>query len=255
MMTPEPKPIDLSIVIPAFNEEERLRVSLPRVLEYLRGREMQYEVLVVDDGSRDRTAEVARGYSNTGVEALSLERNQGKGGAVRHGVLASRGQRVLITDADLSTPIEDLEVLEAELAMGSTGIAIGSRALDASQIQVHQPLYRELMGKSFNRLVGLLALRGIRDTQCGFKLLEGNTARELFAEVVTRGFSFDVELLFLARRRGFEIREVAVRWKNHPDSKVHPLIDPLRMLGEILRFRFHHARFRGRRPSSLASDE
>lgn len=234
----KPATPELSVVIPAFNEENRLGASLDAALAYLEKRGLPFEVLVVDDGSLDRTVEVSRAYEERGVLTLLQGTNLGKGAALRRGVLESRGARVLFSDSDFSTPIEEIEKLEARLAEAE--IAIGSRAVRDSEVTLHQPFYRELMGKTFNKVIRLAGVDGISDTQCGFKLLRGDVARELFGEMVTPGFAFDVELLWLARRKGYRIAEVGVVWRNSPDSRVHPLLAPPRMLLEIARFRWKH---------------
>lgn len=228
----------LSVVIPAFNEALRLGATLEKVTSFLDLRRAPYEVLVVDDGSSDQTAQVGAGFVSKGVRVIRLPSNQGKGAATRQGVLESRGNRVLLSDADLSTPIEDLEKLEARLA--EAPVVIGSRAVSGARITRRQPFYREIMGKTFNKLLRLFGVRGINDTQCGFKLLEGDLARELFAALVTSGFAFDVELLWLVRRAGHLIVEEGVTWENSDGSTVDPLTDPPRMLLEILRFRWLH---------------
>ena len=245
MTSTAPRPA-LSIVIPCYNEESRLPPSLERILDYLAQRELEAQIVVVDDGSADRTAQVAADYRGRGVEVLSYRPNVGKGHAVKTGVLATRGERVLLTDADLSTPIEDVEKLEARLA--DSEVVIGSRSVAGSNVTERQPLYRELMGKTFNKILKLLAIRGITDTQCGFKLLRGEVARELFGEMVSPGFAFDVELLWLARRSGYRISEVGVTWVNSPDTRVSAWRDPPKMLLEVLRFRWAH-RGRPRRSS------
>ncbi|HUO86606.1 MAG TPA: dolichyl-phosphate beta-glucosyltransferase [Thermoanaerobaculia bacterium] len=234
---------ELSIVVPAYNEGERLGPTLRRLLDHLVQRGDAVEVLVVDDGSRDATAEVARGFAAEGVRLLAHRVNRGKGAAVRTGLAASRGRRVLITDADLSTPIEDLALLEPHL--GDAELVLGSRGLAASRISERQPLYREMMGKMFNRLVRLAGVRGIRDTQCGFKLLDGEAARRIAGELTVERFAYDVELVFLARRLGYRVREVGVNWADSPASRVHPLFDSLSMLSDLVRIRWRHRR-RGR---------
>ncbi len=238
----------ISVVIPAYNEAERLGLTLRRVVEYLRRRGAAYELLVVDDGSRDDTPGVAESLAAEGVTLLRHDRNRGKGAAVRTGVLATRGAAVLLSDADLSTPIEDLERLEPRLA--DAELVLGSRAVAGARIEQHQPLYREVMGKTFNLLIRLLGVRGLRDTQCGFKLLAGAPARELFADLQIDGFAYDVELVWLARRRGYRVLEVGVTWANSPASKVHPLRDPLRMLRDIVLIRFRHRGERRRRAAA-----
>lgn len=230
--------VELSVVVPAYNEARRLGASLERICAYLAQRGAANEVIVVDDGSVDGTAEVATRFP---VTLLRLERNAGKGAALRHGVLASRGRRVLLSDADLSTPIEEVERLEPVLA--EAPVVLGSRALASSRITRRQPRGRELMGKTFNLVLRLLGFTAMRDTQCGFKLLDGAVARELFAELETRRFAYDVELVWLARRHGHAVREVGVEWADSPDSRVHPLRDSSRMLWDVLRLRL---RRRGR---------
>jgi len=209
----------LSVVIPAFNEADRLPKTLARLREWLSERQRPYEIVVVDDGSVDGTADAAR---EAGGETLVLLRhtpNRGKGHAVRRGMLAATGQRRLMTDADLSTPIEELPKLMAELDRGIP-IAIGSRAVEGARIEVHQPVFREAMGRLFNRLVQTLLLPGLQDTQCGFKLFTGPAAELAFGASRLDGFSFDVEALYIAGRHGLRIAEVPVVWRNDEASRV-----------------------------------
>lgn len=246
----------LSVVVPAYDEGGRLAPSLRRILDHLRAeyrdaRGLDFEVLVVDDGSRDDTAEVARSFDVPEVVVLRHLVNRGKGAALRTGVLASQGDRVLLTDADLSTPITDLERLEPHLE--DADLVLGSRAVRDADITERQPLYRELMGKTFNLLIRLLGVRGVRDTQCGFKLLDGGAARDLFAALTIDRFAYDVELVWLARRRGLRIEEVGVTWANSADSRVSPVRDSLSMLLDVLRFRFRHSRVRAGHPSRYGS--
>lgn len=207
---------ELSVVIPAFNEAGRLPRTLERVTAYLRQHLPSHEVLVADDGSTDDTARKA---AEAGAAVLRDERNRGKGHAVRRGMLAARGRRRLMTDADLSTPIEELPRLLARMDEGFD-VVIGSRALPGSTIEVHQPWYRENMGRVFNLFVRALALPGLRDTQCGFKLWSAAAAREAFAAARLDGFSFDVEALYVARKRGYRIAEVPVIWRNDAATRV-----------------------------------
>jgi dolichyl-phosphate beta-glucosyltransferase len=207
------------VVIPAYNEASRLPPTLRRLRDYLAARPGSHEILVVDDGSSDGTADAARAADCPGLEILRTKTNHGKGHAVRLGMLRARGERILMTDADLSTPIEDLERLLLRLAEGYD-VAIGSRALAGADVQVHQPWYRENAGRAFNLFVRLLVLPGLRDTQCGFKVWESGAAREAFAAGRLDGFCFDVEALYLARKRGRRIIEVPVTWRNDAASRV-----------------------------------
>lgn len=206
----------LSVVIPALNEAERLPRTLDRVGAFLRAFGRGHEILVVDDGSRDETAERARA---AGATVLRNDANRGKGHAVRRGMLEARGQRRLMTDADLSTPIEELPRFLDTMAEGYD-VVIGSRALPGANIEVHQPWLRENMGRLYNLFVQALALPGLRDTQCGFKLWSAAAARAAFADARLDGFSFDVEVLYLARKRGYRIAEVPVTWRNDAATRV-----------------------------------
>lgn len=231
--------IELSVVIPAYNEEQRLAPSLRQALDYLARRGGTYELLVVDDGSRDGTSRVAAEFAAQGVRVLRHDPNRGKGAAVRTGLLASRGRKVLITDADFSTPIEEVEKLERLLGDG-TPLVIGSRGLADSQVRQRQPFYREMMGKTFNRLIRIFGVSGIRDTQCGFKLARGDEGRQIAAELKIDGFAYDVELIWLARRRGYKVAEVGVIWVNSPDSRVDPIRSSFSMLRDVLTMRLRH---------------
>jgi dolichyl-phosphate beta-glucosyltransferase len=231
----------LSIVIPAYNEEDRIGPTLARITAWLRARGGTWEIIVADDGSKDRTREVAAAAGD-GVRVLALTPNRGKGAAVRAGMLAAAGDRVLFSDADLATPIEELDKLTAELDRGAD-IAIASRALAGAQIETRQHPLRELMGRTFNGIVRLLVLGGIRDTQCGFKLFTHAAAQELFGRATVDGFAFDVEILWLARDR-FQIAEVPVTWRHVDESKVSPGTDALRMFADVVKLRFTHGRRR-----------
>ena len=232
--------MEWTIVIPAFNEGRRLGPSLDQVVTYLGDRGEPYEVLVVDDGSTDDTADIARRFVDRGVELVRQPENRGKGAAVRRGVASSRGARVLLCDADLSTPIEALELLEP--ALERADVILGSRAVDGADIRLHQPFYRELMGKTFNLIIRSLGVRGFKDTQCGFKLLEGDVARQLFERMTIDRFAFDVELVWLAQNSGLRVVEIGVPWTDSPQSTVHPVFDSIRMFRDVLTFRLHHLR-------------
>lgn len=223
----------LSIVIPAYNEEPRLAATLERISEYLASQAPPFaEILVVDDGSRDCTAQVAARFP--GVRVLRNPGNRGKGYSVRHGMLEARGEWTMFTDADLSTPVEELEKLWAAAREGAA-VAIGSRALDRSLIGVHQPYLRETSGRLFNLFMRMVTGLPFHDTQCGFKLFRSCAARKIFARQSLDGFGFDVEVLFIARRLGYPVAEVPVRWNDVAGTKVslargmQAFLDPLRI--------------------------
>ena len=209
--------------------------TLRRVEDHLVERGESFEILVVDDGSDDGTVQVARGSADPPVRLLCLPRNRGKGAALKEGVAASRGEWILLCDADLSTPIQDLEVLESRI--GEADLILGSRAVSDSQVTQHQPIYREMMGKTFNTILRLLSLVEERDTQCGFKLIRGDLAREIFADLSVERFAYDVELVCLARDREARVVEQGVRWEDSPNSRVHPIRDSANMLMDVLRLR------------------
>ncbi|HEY0076646.1 MAG TPA: dolichyl-phosphate beta-glucosyltransferase [Abditibacteriaceae bacterium] len=239
----------LSLIIPAYNEEARLPATLTRVAEYLALRDFSYELIVVDDGSRDGTRDLVRDFAKgrewvrlLGYDANGQAANRGKGFAVRQGVLHAKGRDVLFSDADLSTPIEEMEKLLAPISKGDCDVAIASRALPESILAVHQPWYRELMGRSFNKAVQKIAVPGIVDTQCGFKAFRGDVARRLFSLAQIDGFGFDPEILFLAQKFGYRVREIPVRWEHRDDSRVSPLTAPFNMMRELFTVRLNDMR-------------
>jgi len=236
--------MDISIIIPAYNEEKRLEGTLEKIRSFFNGKNMAYEVLVVDDGSRDRTVEVAERTSLAGkfiLRVLSNGENRGKGYSVRRGIKNAEGNLVLVTDADLSTPIEEISKLEKYLREGFH-IAIGSRSLKGSEVKVSQPIYRVLMGKTFNLLVRGFVMKGIIDTQCGFKLMKRECLEKILPGMKIDGFSFDVELLYLARKKGYKIKEVPVVWRDCRGSKVNPLSDSLRMFKDLFYIKTLHSK-------------
>jgi dolichyl-phosphate beta-glucosyltransferase len=232
----------LSVVIPAYNEERRLGPSLEKVFSYLKGRRRPFEVLVVDDGSSDGTAPLVRKLSkkHKGLRLVMNGGNRGKGASVRHGVEQAKGTEILMSDADLSTPIAELAALEK--ALKRADIAIGSRALDRGRITRRQPFYREAGGRFFNLLVRALTVKGIADTQCGFKLFKAEAARRIFAMQKVPRFGFDVEALFLAKKLGYRVAELSVAWENSPETKVRPVRDGLRTFLDLALIRFYDLR-------------
>jgi len=246
----------LSVVIPAYNEAARLPQTLARICAYLARRPAPAEVIVVDDGSRDGTAQVVETLA-CAPSTVRLIRNdhRGKGYAVRTGMLAARGRIVLFTDADLSAPIEDVELLLPWFDQGYS-VVIGSRVGGGADLQrIHAPPLRRVMGRAFNWLVRLLALRGIHDTQCGFKAFRDDAAQELFSRMrlysddtprVRGGMltAFDVEVLFIARKRGYRIREVPVHWRYGVGTKIHVVRDSWRNFRDVLQVRWNDLRGR-----------
>jgi dolichyl-phosphate beta-glucosyltransferase len=228
----------ISVVIPAYNEHDRLPATLERIREYMDAAGEEYEVIVVDDGSVDSTVAIveASAQSWAQLSVIALPRNQGKGAVVRAGMLRARGEHRLFSDADLSTPIEELPRLRERL-VGACQVAIGSRALPGSTIGVHQPGRREMMGRTYNRLVQLLVLPGLHDTQCGFKVFTAEAATVCFEPLRIRGFGFDAEALVRARRQGWEIAEVPVCWSHREDSRVSALRDSGMVLLDLVRLR------------------
>lgn len=230
----------ISVVVPAFNEEVRLKSSLPHLHRALKRRFENFEIIVVDDGSRDGTSALVRQFieAHPAVRLVVSEKNYGKGHAVRCGVMAARGRYILFSDADLSTPVREVAKLIKLLEEGAD-VAIGSRAHRDTRILKRQPLYRTLMGKTFNLIVRFLGIGEFRDTQCGFKCFKRHAAREIFFNLYIDGFCLDVELLYVAKRKGFKVREVGVLWRNNAMSKVHPIFSSLQMLRELFLIRLY----------------
>ena len=228
----------LSIIIPAYNEEARLAETLPVLKEFLERQEYSWEVVLVDDGSADRTSEVLQQFFSP-EEGRSFKHtpNRGKGYAIRRGVAEARGEILLFSDADFSTPIDEFPKLYQHIQNGFD-IAIGSRSLPESNVEVHQAWVRESMGKIFNLLVRIILLRGFIDTQCGFKCVRRKDAAPIFSQLTIDGFGYDVEFLFLAQKNGLKIKETPVLWRNHPDSRVRLLQDSFRMLTDLITIRF-----------------
>jgi dolichyl-phosphate beta-glucosyltransferase len=229
----------LSIIIPAYNEAVRLPGTLERIITWIDACGIRAEIIVSDDGSTDETVAVVGRWRDKDprIMVLSSERNRGKGAAVRRGVEAATSEWILFSDADLSTPIEEFELL-AEKVEAGYDIAIGSRDVGGSRIEEHQPWYREAMGRTFNRIVQVVAIAGIKDTQCGFKLFSAAAAKRSFSHMTIEGFAFDVEVLFIARRLGYRIAEVGIRWINDDRSTVHPVRDAISMFVDVVRIRF-----------------
>ncbi|MGC2333124.1 MAG: dolichyl-phosphate beta-glucosyltransferase [Candidatus Acidiferrales bacterium] len=236
-------PPELSIIIPAFNEEKRLGGSLARIRGYFDAHPPGpggIEIIVVDDGSTDSTARLTEEWARQ-MPSLRLvlnNENRGKGYSVRHGMLEARGRIALFTDADLSSPIEESEKLFDAIRAGND-VAIGSRALDRSLIAVHQSRFREIAGIIFNGLVRLFTGLPFEDTQCGFKAFARERSRIIFEQQRTERFGFDPEILFLAQRHGLPSAEIPVRWAHDSATKVHLLRDSLPMFADLIRIRWN----------------
>jgi len=244
-----------SVVIPAYNEAKRLEATLDRVLGYVATQKWNAEVLVVNDGSKDATRDIVLRYAtrHPALRLVDNPGNRGKGYSVRNGVMHAQGEFILFTDADLASPIEESEKLLAALAAGAE-IAIGSRWLDKSLQTRPQPLYRRVLGRVFNLALRLVLGMNYKDTQCGFKAFTRRAAEAVFPLQIIERWGFDPEILFLARRLGLRVDEVAVKWAHQENTKISPIRDGLRMFTELLTIRWYavSGRYDGARPGAVA---
>ena len=242
-----PDEIFLSVVIPAYNEDSRIAGTLKKIRNYLDRQDYSSEIIVVSDGCTDLTdqyaAETLKKWPN--FRLLSREKNKGKGFSVKEGILNSRGRMILFTDADLSTPIEELNNFFPQVY--EYDVLIGSRALPDSKIQVHQSLLRENMGKIFNLFVRLSVLQGIKDTQCGFKLFHREAALDIFRRIKINGFSFDVEALYVSQKLGYSIKQLPVVWRNSQESRVHIISSSAEMFLDLFRIKSLHKSLKKRK--------
>jgi glycosyltransferase involved in cell wall biosynthesis len=235
---PEQRPPYISIIIPAYNEEKRLGQSLQEVASYCDTLPYPVELIVVDDGSGDRTAEIVRErMQECDYLRLHQARHGGKGHACKQGIEVARGQWLLLCDADLAVPISAIASFKPLLTSGAD-IVIASREVAGAE-RIGEPEHRHIMGRIFNWVVRALAVRGIADTQCGFKCFRHDVAEELFSRQTIAGWGFDVELLLIARRRGYRIAEVPITWYYGEQSKISPLQDSIRMFSEVLQIRIN----------------
>jgi glycosyltransferase involved in cell wall biosynthesis len=228
----------LTIIVPAYNEERRLPKSLAKIATFVAAQSYEIELIVVDNNSRDRTPDIVREFSGDHpYTRLIHEKRQGKGAAVRAGIFAGRGDYLFICDSDLAMPIDEVNKFLPPQREGAD-VAIASREAPGAR-RYNEPQYRHLMGRVFNLIVQILAVPGINDTQCGFKCFRRPVGHDIFAAQTMEGFGFDVEILFIARRRGYEIVEVPVNWYYDPGTSVNLLRDPFRMVGEVLQVRLN----------------
>jgi dolichyl-phosphate beta-glucosyltransferase len=239
----------LSIIVPSFNEELRLPLSLELIAAYVNASNRSTEVLVVDDGSTDRTADVAASFANRipNLRVLKNGENRGKGYSVRHGMQEAKGEYILFTDADLSAPIEEADKLLS--ALQQYDVAIGSRAMNRELIVVHESAFREFAGIIFNSIVRIVLWLPFVDTQCGFKAFRRERCRIIFEQQRIERFGFDPELLYLARHHGLKSTEIPVRWSHSPATKINMLRDSIQMFLDVFTIRWNAllGRYRGRK--------
>ncbi len=232
----------LSVVIPAYNEERRIGKTIKKIIRYLGNKKTSYELIIVDDGSKDATVNVINKFRSKRIKVLRNNSNRGKGYSVKRGILYSKGDYSLFTDADLSTPIEELEKLSGYLP--KYDIVIGSRKAEESKIVESQPFWRVFAGNMFPLVVKILMGMNIKDTQCGFKLFNMKTCRKIFEKQGINGFGFDVELLYLAKKHNLKIKDVGVKWYNDSETKVKFIRHSASMFFELVKIKFNGLRGR-----------
>jgi len=232
--------IMVSLVIPTFNEKKLITKTIDEVLSYFANEDYKFEIIIVDDASSDRTPELVMAYAQRYdcIRLIINETNRGKGFSVKKGVLSAQGKYIVFTDADLSTPIKELSILLHSLSSGYD-IVIGSRIIESSRVKVKQPWLRRIMGRFFNMYISFFFSINISDTQCGFKGFEAAAAKRLFSMQKISGFSFDVEILYLAKLVGYRVKEIPVLWINRTDSRVRILKDSLNMALDVLRIKLN----------------
>jgi len=227
---------DYSIVIPAYNEAKRVVDTLLKVNQFRETRQLNAEIIVVDDGSQDNTSSVVVEQAKyiRNLKCIRLPRNQGKGAAIKKGILEAQGHWILFTDADNSTPIEEMENLAQAMNLQNADIAIGSRYLKGSRVKIKQSALRIMIGRIGNILVRSFIIDGIKDSQCGFKLFKSSVAQDIFSRNKIRGWGFDIEVLAIAKAENYKIIEVPVSWYNSPDSRLRPVRDAIRTFMELI---------------------
>ena len=230
----------ISLIIPVYNEEKRIKLTLGKCISYFKNKKIDYEIIIVDDGSTDKTRLIIKDYlsENKNIKLTKQRKNKGKGYSVKEGMLLANGDYLLFSDADLSTPIEEIEKFIKVMKKGYD-IVIASRNMKDSIIPIKQPFFRKFLGQVFPFIVNLLILPGYKDTQCGFKLFKKEVAIKIFSKQKINDFGFDVEILFIAKKYGYKIKEIPVIWSNSLVSKVSPLLDSIRMFLDILKIRLN----------------
>lgn len=230
---------DISIIIPAYNEEDLIENTINDVVRYLSDKNYIFEIIVINDGSKDRTYEILKKMSENYdyLKVINHQVNEGKGKSVKDGVILAKNKNILFTDADLSAPITNLENMLKEIHKGYD-IVIASREVEGSEIK-KRPLHRKIMGRVFNKIITILGFQGIKDTQCGFKLFNAKTAKDIFSKSKINGYAFDVEILHIARLKGYKIKEYPVLWIDRLDSKMKIIRDALKMLKEVIKIKYY----------------
>jgi len=231
--------MDISIVIPAYNEEKRIEPTLKSIITYLKDNFDRYEIIIVDDGSEDKTYEIISKYKSNNIKVLRNEINKGKGYSVKKGILNAKYPLILFTDSDLSTPIEEVKKFIDYINDGYD-IVIASRNLKNSKIKVRQPLYRQILGKTFPLLANIIVLKGFKDTQCGFKLFKTDVAKRIVKLQTFEQFSFDVEILVIAKKMGYKIKEAPVVWIDKEGTKVRTFKDGFTMLIDLFKIKYNN---------------
>lgn len=226
---------NISVIIPAYNEERRIISTLIKINNYLKTEKYDYEIIVIDDGSKDRTVELVQQQGFAKI--IRNPGNKGKGYSVKQGMLSAKNEWILFSDADLSTPIEELDKFKPYA--GSHEVMIGSRCLAQSKIALHQPFYRELPGKIFGKMVKLICLKEITDSQCGFKLFSRNAAQKIFSKQTINRFGFDVEILYLAKKYGYSLKEIPITWTNDRQTRLNLFTDSISMFKDIIKIRIN----------------
>ena len=233
--------MNISVIIPAYNEEQRIGPSLKAIITYLNNHFDEYEVIIVDDGSNDKTNEIISMYKDNNLRIIRNEVNKGKGYSVKIGILNARYPLVLFTDSDLATPMEELNGFIGHIR-NDYDIVIASRNLKSSDTKNKQPLYRQIMGKTFPKIVNLILSGGFKDTQCGFKLFKTDIAKKICQLQTIERFSFDVEILFIAKKMGYRIKEASVVWIDKEGSTVRAFKDGFEMLIDLFKIQYNNLR-------------